>query len=495
MSKDQILKLVEAKKSKVGGGYLTDKGALFLVASDLGVSLRIDETRPKLEDLEKYQNDVSVIARILSIGPPKKFARKSDSSAGFVSKLIVYDSTSVVPVSVWSPNIVAQLLEVGTGPGSAVKISKAYVREGPDGSHILNLSENGEVRVFPDSDPSALEIPKLEQKIMKTSEALKAQIPLIVRGKIKGPVRRSEFTRKTGTLSYLTSFGMMAEGFDSETRVVLWENPNPIFEELKEGELVTLLNVRAKESGFQGSRSLELHGDEATIVLEKWDQTSKWISQLALGLGVDFKTNSRSQIPGDAKPQQVLAFVARIVSIGQQWDEEKNAAHLLLCDSAKRKISLTALNDAARDVSELNVDDAIICKPDSLDQVGLKATCSRAGSLSKVRSERKDIPNSTTLLLEVERLVAPTIVSLDVMSLSEPSAREVQTKEGLVKRTELAIGDPTGQIKIYAWRGLSKYLDKIPAGSRLKFEAVEIQSHEGKTFVVFKNYSRISYTA
>ena len=487
------MKLVEAKKGNVGGGYLTDQGALFLVASDLGVSLRIEEARPKLADLETDQNDVSVVARILSIGPPKKFVRKSDSSTGFVSKLVVYDATSITAVSVWNSNLVARLLGSGVRPGSPIKVSKAYTRAGLDGSPVLNLSEKGNIEKFPDSDTLALEIPKLEEKVIRVSEALKTKCSLIIRGKINGQIRKSEFTRKGGTPSYLISFGIMLDGSESETRVVLWENPNPIFESLKEGEQVTLLNVRAKESDFQGSRSLEFHGDEATTILEKWDETSRWMNQLSGGLATELKSNSSSQDLSQTKPVQLLAFVARILSIGQQWEEEKSSAHLLVCDSARRKISLTALNDAAKDISLLRVDDAIICKPDSLDQIGLKAICTKAGSLSKVKSVRRDIPDSTSLLVEIERLVAPSIVSLDVMSLSETSGREIQTKEGLVKRTELSIGDPTGEIKIYAWRGLSKFLDKIPVGSRLKLGAVEIQSHEGKKFVVFKNYSRASF--
>ncbi len=492
VSREEILKLVEAKKSKVGGGYLTDKGALFLVASDLGVSLRIDEARPKLEDLERGQDDVSLIVRIMSIGPARKFVRKSDSSTGSVSKLVVYDTTAIVPVNVWQPNFVTQLLASGARPGSPIKMSKANVKEGPDGSRVLNLPERGVVEKIPDSDPFAAEIPRLESNVTEASKALGTKTPLIVRGRINSQVRKSEFMRKAGTPGHLTSFGLRPDGSDSEARVVLWENPNPVFEDLKEGELVTLLNVRAKESDFQGSRLLEFHGDDATLILEKWDETSKWMNELAMESAKELKGSTGSENKSEPKP--LLAFIARILSMGQQWEEEKNSAHLLLCDSAKRKISLTALNEASRDASQLKVDDVIVCKPDSFDQIGLKAICTRALSLTKVKSERKDVPSSASLFLEVDRLIAPAIASLDVMSLSEASGREVQTKEGLVKRTELSVGDPTGEIKIYAWRGLSKFLEKIPAGSRLKFHAVEIQSHEGKRFAVFKNYSRVAHT-
>ena len=39
LSRDDIEERIKQKKEKIGAGYLTDQGALFLIASDLGVSL------------------------------------------------------------------------------------------------------------------------------------------------------------------------------------------------------------------------------------------------------------------------------------------------------------------------------------------------------------------------------------------------------------------------------------------------------------------------
>ncbi len=485
LTKDQVLDLIEEKKNKVGGGYLTDQGALFLVASDLGIALKIEEAKLKLADLENNQSDISTVARVLVIGPPKKFIRRSDSSTGIVTKLIVYDETSVVPVSSWNSLLATQLLRSGISPGGGVKISKAYTRAGLDEMPTLNLSDGGSIEKLEASDPVLAGIPTLEELFKKSLET-RSQIPVIVRGKVSGQVRKTVFTRRDGTPSHLISFGLTPDGSESESRIVLWENSNPIFESIQEKQFMTLLGVRAKETEFQGTKSIEFHGDEATLILEKWGETSKWLIQLAEGLE---STTNRPAQETIQSANQVLSFVARVLSIGKHRDEEKDATHMLICDSAKRKISLTALSEASKSAAQIHQNDVILCKPDSLDQVGLKAICTQVGSLPKVKSERRDIPNSSSLFLEIEKLTAPSIVSLDVMSLSESSSREVQTKEGLVRRSELAIGDPTGEIKIYAWRGLSKLLEKIPAGVRFKFEAVEVQSHEGKKFVVFKNYS------
>ena len=44
ISAEDVRELIDEKKKKIGAGYLTDQGALFLVAADLGVSFENDQT-------------------------------------------------------------------------------------------------------------------------------------------------------------------------------------------------------------------------------------------------------------------------------------------------------------------------------------------------------------------------------------------------------------------------------------------------------------------
>jgi hypothetical protein len=78
------------------------------------------------------------------------------------------------------------------------------------------------------------------------------------------------------------------------------------------------------------------------------------------------------------------------------------------------------------------------------------------------------------------------------MCLSDSLTRDVQTKEGLVRRSEIVVADPTGEIKLFAWRALSKTLEKIRAGTKLFLNAVEVESFEGRKFLLLKNYSSVS---
>ena len=68
-------KIVE-KKEKIGAGYLTDQGALFLIASDYGVTLtESPKTEISLKDLYAGAKEISLETRVLNLSPTKQFSR------------------------------------------------------------------------------------------------------------------------------------------------------------------------------------------------------------------------------------------------------------------------------------------------------------------------------------------------------------------------------------------------------------------------------------
>ncbi len=69
-------KIVE-KKEKIGAGYLTDQGALFLIASDYGVTLtESPKTEISLKDLYAGAKEVSLETRVLNLSIQNNFQEK-----------------------------------------------------------------------------------------------------------------------------------------------------------------------------------------------------------------------------------------------------------------------------------------------------------------------------------------------------------------------------------------------------------------------------------
>ncbi len=479
---------------------MTDQGALFLVASDLGVSVDYDHQKPaSLSQLEADQRSVTIVGRFLSLGIPKIFARKGDStSKGLLSKLIICDSTGTAVVSLWD-NAAVKILDsaLGVKPGDVVKISDAYTRRGLDGRAELNVGEKGHFENLQDGD-AGTKIDPIEKLVVFPSTISEGGRSLVVRGKISGELRRSSFTKSDGTTSSFTSFSMGDElGTGGLTRVVIWNNPSPVFERLRAGDVVTLLNVRAKISTFQNSAALEIHGDETTCVKEFYNETRLWM----LDKTKEFSSGSRSSIPSveekmEVSPARPLPFIGRVIS--KRYSPGDRKYHLLLLDSQKRKFSVTASEEATKNLGEdLANDCLVICKPDSLDEATFRATCTTANSVSKVAAKRPDIPSASSLFVKVEELPREegAVVSLELICLSDHVSREIQTKDGLVKRSELTVADHTGEVKVFGWRNLSKLLEDFSAGDKIILRAVETQIFEGRKFLLLKNYSTVEKRA
>src|ERR1043165_2880445 len=99
---EEIRELIEEKKRKVGAGYLTDQGALFLVAADIGVSLdRANKTENSIKDLFVGARDISTVGRILSIYPIRAFLKRDSNQETKNRVIIIYDKESNIKIKLW----------------------------------------------------------------------------------------------------------------------------------------------------------------------------------------------------------------------------------------------------------------------------------------------------------------------------------------------------------------------------------------------------------
>ena len=102
ISVDQLRELIDEKKRKIGAGYLTDQGALFLVAADLGISLGgIKRRYGTIKDIFVGARDVSIVGRIMNVYPTRKYFRKDTREESRNRTLMLYDHESVVRVKMW----------------------------------------------------------------------------------------------------------------------------------------------------------------------------------------------------------------------------------------------------------------------------------------------------------------------------------------------------------------------------------------------------------
>src|SRR5438034_315282 len=97
LSRNSLMEQIEEKKNTVGSGYLTNQGALFLIAGELGVRLeRITSTDLGLKDLYVGANDITVVARVFAIYPTNEYERKDGSGRGRYRRIGLVDWGMVI---------------------------------------------------------------------------------------------------------------------------------------------------------------------------------------------------------------------------------------------------------------------------------------------------------------------------------------------------------------------------------------------------------------
>ena len=216
LTKQDIDDRIKQKIEKIGPGYLTEEGALFLIAKDLGISLKQTlKTEMSLKDIYVGAKDVSIESRVLNISPTKQFSRK-DGSPFLLRTMTVYDNDSAVSVKLWDEKANLPGIEE-LKPGDLIKIIKAYVKSDLDGSPTINVGSGSNIE--PTNKES--KIIAVDELTVDASQVKENQSNLVVSGKIDGGITTLEFTNRRGEPG--KGLRMRLKGNDDATKgVVIW---------------------------------------------------------------------------------------------------------------------------------------------------------------------------------------------------------------------------------------------------------------------------------
>ena len=436
---------VRQKKEKIGEGYLTDSGALFLIASDLDISL----TQPlKLEiglkDLYIGAKDVSLESRVLNISPAKQFSRK-DGTPFLLRTMTVFDNDSTVNVKLWDEKANLPGIEE-LKPGDLIKIIKAYVKEDLNGSPAINIGSGSDIE--PTNHES--KIRSIEAMTIGVSEIKVNQNNLIISGKIDGSINTMEFTNRRGEAGKAVRMALKGND-DKLTRVVLWGKDESLLPKIiSQNAKVRLLGVRTKE----GNQGIEIHGNDATIVeIEGSNETKPTILRIAI-------------VKRDQQEKTTAIGI----------DNEKNIVYV---------------SDSSNMLDSINNGDVIECMPSKIRTNYL--TIDNDSFLRKIDDEQ-NIPTLSDLRTKISEINPDNDYCVEAIILKAPESREIQTKNGeTILLGEMFVEDDTGQIWIKGWRNQAKLLQGYSIGEVISVTSVNAKAGlEGRTELFLTPISIIS---
>ena len=442
LGRDEVLRRIEDKKRTVGAGYLTDQGALFLVAGELGVSLRKEDVSSDLsiKDLYIGANDVTVVARVLAIYPVATYNKK-EGGTGKYQRLVLFDGKNSVRLTVWEEGL-EQLDKLALKVEAPVRVANAYVKQGLDGKPTLNLGKRGKVAALTDEKIVA-KLPSISAVVQKLPALTSEEQFIALECVVSSEPRFSEFVRSDGSEGSLFQFGVERSG-GKETRVVIW---SPVAQpELKRGQKVKITNVRARRSN---TGDFEVHGDAGSAI-----------------------------IVGPAAEKSIFRVAATSSS---------QSAKVALGVGKDKKVRFIELGKGVKEPSQ---DDVIGVAPDETTEGRLY--CRSPDSLQMAADE--SIPGLDALATKLNEVKEEdTQIMTEVIALSHGSVDDVRLRDGTtVKKGELVVGDDTGEMKVVAWRDLSGRLSGIQPGERLRLTGVACKSTKMGVWVLqLSNFSVI----
>jgi len=443
LTKQDIEDRIKQKKEKIGTGYLTDQGALFLIAADLGISLKQTlKVEMNLKDLYVGAKDVSIESRVLNISPTKQFSRK-DGSPFLLRTMTVYDNDSAVSVKLWDEKANLPGIEE-LKPGDLIKIIKAYIKSDLNGSPTINVGSGSNI----ESTNKESKIRAVDELTIDASEVKENQSNLVVSGKIDGSITTLEFTNRRGEPG--KGLKMRLKGNDDATKgVVIWGKDESFLPKvIPQNAKVRLLGVRTKV----GNQGLEIHGNEATLI----------------------------EIEGGKESEPVIVRVATM----KKNDGGKTVA--MGIDNKKNTVYLT---DSSNMLDSISTGDVIECMPAQV--FGNAVTINNNSFVRKIDDE--SIPQLSSLRTKISEIKSGNNYCIEAIILKEPEKREVQTKTGeTILLSEMFVEDDSGQIWIKGWRNQAILLDGLSSGEIISVTAVNAKAGlEGRTELFLTPYSTV----
>jgi len=423
---------------------LTDQGALFLIAADLGISLNEPlKVEMGLKDLYVGAKEITLETRVMNIYPVKQFSRK-DGSQFLLRTMTVYDSDSRAKVKLWDEKANLPGIE-NLKPGDLVKIIKAYVKSDMTGTPIINVGSGSNL----ETSEIESKIPLLDSITEDVSGIKENQQNLVVSGILDGNVRMTEFTNFKGQPGKALHLRLKGKN-DTITRVVLWNaDEKSIPKMVTAGAKTRLIGVRTKK----GQQGLELHGDEGTAI----------------------------EIEGEDEVQPIAVRILSLVK------NDSGNTLILVTDHNKKFLNITDFVGVTKD---LKIGETVEIVPTKI--YGNSVTLADDSFVRKIDDEK--IPTILELRTKIRDLKpSDDIYCIEAIVLKMPERREIQTKSGeTVSLSEMFIEDETGQIWLKGWRNQARILDPFSQGEIITVIGVTAKAGlENRTELFLTPFSHI----
>ena len=149
-SETEVKKLIADKVNELSG-LVSEEGAIYIIANELGIKL--DSSKPKrelnqskIEEIKEPKTPVSLVCKVIKKYDKVTFSSQSGTD-GNVQSVLVGDDTGIIRVVFWNDK--TELLE-NVVEGDILKIINAYTRENTNSERIeIHFGQYSDIEVNP----------------------------------------------------------------------------------------------------------------------------------------------------------------------------------------------------------------------------------------------------------------------------------------------------------------------------------------------------------
>jgi replication factor A1 len=462
LSENELQRIIQEKRDN-SGDFLTEEGATYMVANELGLDLssgKVVTTDLKIKDLIVGANDITVMGQVIAVTPIRLFKRR-DNSEGSVARLVITDETGTIAVVLWDEQTKI-LSQKRVSPNQVLKIAHGYVRVGLDGTPELNVGRRGHISVNSSSLTATTEIQA--NRFTKIRELRIGDPYVNLVGAVKGFSRVSTFTRANGLQGQVMRVRLADE--TGRVKAVFWDDQVSLVKAYHKDDVIKVQGGQVR-SGL--GNTLEVHVGRFGSV------------KLVTGSKLVERISSRFTTIKDVKNGlNDIDVLGRVLSIGQIREFQRRngqtgiVGSLFLMDESG-SIRVTLWDDSTVMLSQMSVNDILLIEGgNTREGIGGRPELN-VGSLGEVtinppgvQGER--LPQALTGTVNIGDLkVGMQNVIVEGRLIEEPIIRNITTRDGEDLRVaSLRISDSSGDVDVSLWRDLVDKVVSTNKGASIK---------------------------
>jgi len=396
LTRKEIQDMVEDKKKELKG-LISEEGALFVIARELGVDVK-EENKDLMNDIEIFISDITfnmkninIIGRIKEIYNANKF-NKVDGGTGYVGSFLLHDTTGDIRIVLWDDHV-DLFNKDNFQQNELVKIVNGTVRKGKFEDKEIHIGKFGGVILSP-NDVDYKKYPKIKFKLTNIKDVNLNLKSISLEGKVIQISPIKEFTRKNGELGKVSSLSLLDT--TGSIRITFWNDDTTKLESIKVNDVISISNLNPRLNSLD-SRTIDLYASKYSII-------KKIQKDIQIEVGLVKNINKLQEINGIVSFKGVITSLDDLKEITSKSGEILSLLGFIVSDNTNW-IRVTLWRDMAEDFStKLSIGQGLLLKNVSL----------RFNNFSQ-RNEISTISDSTLDLIDLE------IENLKIMDFSKIS--------------------------------------------------------------------------